>query len=234
MTDSATTERAAEGPRAFEWGLWETAAAAVLFCAPALVQANPWREPASDPLNALEWAAIACAAAAGLVLTAVAGGLRASWAFLTTGFVTSFVWLVVAFLCVDDRSPCDKIAQTYMWLGLALLVAHYHMLPAAIISARRSACEHRGVPFRLTGDVPVMGLLVSVALFDLTPLAWLLVPGRRVELPALIWMAVTLSAGGVFAALAANDLALGEANAPGAAPAGTEGGKPESETDKIN
>jgi len=199
MTDAGTSRRpAVPARRAAAWGVWETAATAVLFSVPAIILQSPLSELPAQRLDGVQWAVVAWAISAAFFVTVAAKGLRGAWAFLSAGTAASMCWFVAGLW----RRP-DDLVRSYMPLLVTLFVACFHVLAVTVIVAQRRRALRAGRQYRLAEDRIAVGLLVCVAVFDLAPIASLFIPAGIGEPLTFILMAACLAAGGVLSALAA-------------------------------
>ena len=185
-------------PPAVRWGVWESAATALVFCVPAVVALGR----RGDAPDAAGWALAMSAAAGALVLTVVTRGLKDTQAFLMVAVITCAVWFFGG-----GALGHGKGLAPYAVLIPVLLVAHYHTVPVTLFrtlhrAGTRIAAEGlRGVrrmAWGVVGSVAALDLGLLLAL-----VASLVAPRRLWLFLALMWMMAAVAAGGVFATLAA-------------------------------
>jgi hypothetical protein len=203
-----------DGPPAARWGVWESAATALVFCLPAVLALNR----RGDAPDAVGWALVMSAAAGALVLTVAARGLKDTQVFLMVAVVTCAVW----FFGGGALGYGDGLAPHAVLIPL-LLVAHYHTVPVTLFRSLRRAGGRIAAEGLRGVRRMAWGVVVSVAALDLGLLlalvASLVAPGKLWLSLALMWMMAAVAAGGVFATLAAWKLP----GAPGCARAATPG-----------
>ena len=190
------------------WGPCESAATTVLFSAPALllfwkVRADPGG-PASGPVfDAVDWLVVGVALAGGLALSLAAAGVRSARLYVTTGFSTCLVWLVMGWL-FPTTAPLTVV---YYPLVLADLAAHFNLLPLVLVSAAvgsRARLPDDAMP-RLRRRMWAVG--GAVAGLDVSPIVWLLAPAGRSRIVAFGWAGACIAAGGTLAVLVAAEIA---------------------------
>jgi hypothetical protein len=190
------------------WGTWESAATTVLFSAPALllfwkVRADPGG-PASGPaFDAVDWLVIAAALAGGLALSFAAGGVRSARLYVTTGFSSCLVWLLMGWL-FPSTAP---LAEVYKPLVFADLAAHFNLLPLVLVSA--AAGSRASLPDDVMPRLRLRmwGVGGAAAGLDVSPLVWLLAPAGWSRFAAFGWAGACIAAGGTLAVLVAAEIA---------------------------
>ena len=190
------------------WGVWESAAATVLFSAPAFllywkVLAAPAGVVSHLAFDSVDWLIVGVALAGGLALSFVAGGVRFARLYVTTGLSSCFVWLVLGLV----RPSAVPLAAVYRPLVFADLAAHFNLLPFVLLSVMvrsRASLPDDIVPRLRSRMWAVAG---AAAALDASPLVWLLAPARWRNTVAFGWAGACIAVGVVFAVLVATEIA---------------------------
>jgi hypothetical protein len=173
-----------------------------LFTVPAALHVAALHWCRRPDLDAFDWLIVGVAICAAVVLSLVAGGISHARAFLSIGLITCCIWTFGG-LAFGSESG---MVFTYFVLAVVVFVAQLNLVPIALLAATRAARPVLSETRRRTVTRMLTAHIASVALLDLVPFVFLLVPyGTRAPI-AVIWLALCAIAAGVFAGIAARSM----------------------------